>query len=104
MLDAQLIPIGLADRPVFVRPLVPDVAVQIGNTVGFLLPNPENLVQRRLKIDLAHSQDREFLTQVVAVDEPEALHRVRRRAVCPMRPYRQVRVPGSVLQNISAVL
>ena len=40
VLHAQLIAVGLADGPVLIGPAVPDVAPQIVDIVGLLLPDP----------------------------------------------------------------
>ena len=45
MLHTQLIAVGLADGTVFIRPLIPDVAVKIVNIVGLLLPDPQHLIR-----------------------------------------------------------
>ena len=47
MLYAQLIAVCLADRAVFVRPAVPDVSVQVADIIGFFLPYPQKLLDRR---------------------------------------------------------
>ena len=38
--DGQLITVSFADGAVFICPLIPDVAVEIVDIVGFLLPDP----------------------------------------------------------------
>lgn len=44
MFDSHLIPVRLADSTVLIRPLIPDVGVQILDVVGFLLINPEYFI------------------------------------------------------------
>ena len=61
VLLGQLIAVGLADGAVFVGPGVPDVAAQLGDPVGFLLPDPEQLVDGGLVIGPAQGHDRKFL-------------------------------------------
>ena len=48
MLHPHLIPIGLSDRTVFIRPFIPDMAVKVMDVVGLLLPYPQHLVGRAL--------------------------------------------------------
>ena len=40
MLYTQLIAVCLTDGAVFIRPLIPDMAVKVVDIVGLLLPNP----------------------------------------------------------------
>ena len=68
MLDAQLIAICLADAALFICPGIPDMAGKIVDIIGFFLPDPENLIQRRLEIDLADGLDGELFLEVIAVD------------------------------------
>ena len=42
--DGQLITVSFADGAVFICPLIPDVAVEIVDIVGFLLPDPQQFV------------------------------------------------------------
>ena len=104
VLHAQLIAVGLADGSVFIGPAVPDVAPQVVDIVGLLLPNPEKLVDAGLEVCPPQGQDGEFLTEVVAVDDAEFLHRVGGGAVGPVGTHLLVGVPHAVLQNVPAVL
>ena len=61
VLDAQLVTVGLADGAVLIRPGIPDVAVQVMDVVGLLLPYPQQLVNRLLKSGPSKGNDREFL-------------------------------------------
>ena len=60
-LHADLIAVSLADGTGLVGPLVPDMAVQIMNIVGFLLVNPENFIHTALKPRSSKRQRRKFL-------------------------------------------
>ena len=48
MFHAKLIPICLTDRTTLICPAVPDMAVKIMDIVGFLLPDPEDLIHGTL--------------------------------------------------------
>ena len=104
VLHRQLIAVGLADRAGIVSPAVPDVAPEIVDVVGFLLPDPQQLVDAGLEIGAAQGENGELLPQVVAVDDAEFFHRVGGRTVLPVGAHLQLRVPYAVGQNIPAVL
>ena len=61
VLHRQLIAVGLADGAVLVRPAVPDVAPQVVDVVGLLLPDPQQLVDAGLEIGAAHGEDGKLL-------------------------------------------
>ena len=48
MLHTQLITVGFSDGTVLIGPAVPDMAVKIMDIVGFLLPDPEDLIHGTL--------------------------------------------------------
>ena len=100
----ELIAVGLADRAGLVGPLVPDVGVQVVNVVGLLLPDPQQLVHRRLPVGAAQGQNGEFLLQVVPVDNAEFLDGMGGCAVLPSRTDLPVGVPDAVGENFTAVL
>ena len=104
VLHAQLIAVGLANGAVFVGPAVPDVAPQIVDVVGLLLPDPQQLVDAGFEVRPPQGQNGEFLTEVVAVDDAELLHRVGGGTVGPVGTHLLVGVPHAVLQNVPAVL
>ena len=104
VLHRQLVAVGLADGAGTVGPAVPDVAPEIVDVVGLLLPDPQQLVDAGLEIGAAQGENGELLPQVVAVDDAEFFHRMRRGAVLPMGAHLQLRVPYAVGQNIPAVL
>ena len=104
VLDGELIAIGLADGAVRIRPLIPDVAVQVVDVVGLLLPDPQQFVHRGLPVGPAEGQDGELLLKVIAVDDPEFFHSVGGSTVLPMGTDGQVCVPDPVVQNVPAVL
>ena len=103
MLHRQLIAVGLADGAVFIRPAVPDVAPQVVDVVGLLLPDPQQLVDAGLEKGAAHGEDGKLLPQIVAVDDAELLHGVGGRAVLPMGAHLLVGVPHPVLQDVAAI-
>ena len=103
-LHADLIAVGLADGAVLIRPAVPDVAPQVVDVVGLLLPDPQQLVDAGLEVRPADGEDGELRLQVVAVDDAEFLHRVGGGAVGPVGTHLLVGVPHAVLQNVPAVL
>ena len=104
VLHPQLIAVGLADGAGLVGPAVPDVAPEVVNVVGLLLPDPQQLVDAGLKVGAADSENGELPAQVVAVDDAEFLHRVGGGAVVPAGTDGLVRVPDAVFQDITAVL
>ncbi len=73
VLDAQLVAIGLANGAVRPGPFVPDVAAQIRNAVGFLLPNPQQLIHSAFPVGAPQGHNGEFLRQIVAVHHAEFL-------------------------------
>ena len=103
VLHPQLVAVGFADGTVLIRPLIPDVGVQIPNVVGFLLPNPQKFLHGGFPIGAPQGQDGEFLPQVVAVHNAEFLHGVGGGAVLPMGADLEIRVPHAAVQNIPAV-
>ena len=48
-LHADLVAVGLSDGARLIRPLVPDMAVQIMDIIGLFLINPQNLIHAALK-------------------------------------------------------
>ena len=81
----QLIPVGLADRAVFVGPAVPDMRLQIADIIALFLPDPKQFVYTGLESSAADREYGKLLLQIVTVDNPEFFHRVRGSAVLPMR-------------------
>ena len=104
VLHPQLIAVGLADGAVFIGPGVPDMAVQVVDVVGLLLPDPQQLVHRALEGHLPDGLDGKLLPQVVAVDDTEFLHRVGGGAVLPPGAHLLIGVPHPMGQNILAIL
>ena len=104
VLHPQLIAVCLSDGARLIRPGVPDMAVQVMDIVGLLLPDPQQLVHRGSQILLPHGDDRELLPQVIAVDYPKELHRVGGRPILPAGPDLPVRVPDAPAQDRSAIL
>ena len=104
VLHPQLIAVGLADSALVVSPGIPYVAAQLVNVVGFLLPDPQQLIQSGLPIGAANGENGELLGQIVAVDYAEFVDGVGRGAVLPAGPDLLVGVPDALGQNVLAVL
>ncbi len=100
MFHPHLIPVGLTDGAVFIRPFVPDMAVQIMHIVRLLLPDPQHLIRSALKRRPAQRHNRKLLRKVIPVHHPEFLDRISFRPVRPMRPDLLSLRTRSVLQNI----
>lgn len=84
VLHPHLITVCLADGPLFIRPLVPDVAVQVMNIVGLLLPNPQHLVRGVLQGSAPQGHDGKLPGQIVPVYHAKLLDGICRSAVLPM--------------------
>ena len=95
---------GLADGAGLVRPLVPDLGVEVMDVVGLLLPDPQQLVHRRFPVGPPQGQDGEFLLQVIAVHDAEFLDGVGGGAVLPVGANVPVGVPDAVFQDVPAIL
>ena len=104
VLHPQLIAVGLADGAGLVGPAVPDVAPEVVNVVGLLLPDPQQLVDAGFEIGAADGENGKLLPQVIAVDDAEFLHRVGRSTVLPLGADVLVCVPHPVFQDVPAVL
>ena len=102
VLDSQLVAVGLADGAVLPCPFVPDMAAQVADAVGLLLPDPQQLVHGALPVGAAEGHNGEFFRQVVAVHHAEGLDGMGRRAVCPVGADFQALVGNAFLQNFSA--
>ena len=61
VLDSELIAVCLADGAVLIRPFIPDVAVQVMNVVGLLLPYPEDFIRGTLECRPAQGQNGKLL-------------------------------------------
>jgi hypothetical protein len=98
MLYAKLIPVRFAYAPRFVRPGIPDTAVEIADIVGFFLPYPQQLVHRAFQICPAQGKYGEFFRSVDRVTTPNVFH-VKRGEPSSQRGRRtELRIPVSVLQ------
>ena len=78
------------------------MAAQVGDAVGFLLPDPQKLPDAGFPIRPPQRHDREFLLQVIPVDHAEFLDRMGRRAVIPMGAHLQIGIPDAMVQNFPA--
>ena len=103
VLYGELVAVGLADGAVFVGPAVPNVATEVVNIIGLLLPDPQKLVDTGFEIGAAEGQNGELLLQIIAVYKAELFHRVGGGAVLPVGAHGQVGIPNAVFQNVAAV-
>ena len=60
VLYSHLIAIGFSDQAVFIRPAVPNVAVQFVNIIGLLLPDPQQFIRTAFNSGPAKGQGREL--------------------------------------------
>ena len=102
--DGQLITVSFADGAVFICPLIPDVAVEIVDIVGFLLPDPQQFVNTGFEICAPDGQNGKFPLQIITVDNAEFFYGMGRSAVVPAGTHLLVGIPDAVLQDITAVL
>ena len=102
MLHAHLVAICFPDGTVLIRPLIPDVAVEIMHVVRLPLPDPQNFIHGALKRRPPQRQCGELLPEVVPVADTKLLDRVGRRSVRPMRPDLLSARIRAILQNVSA--
>jgi len=103
VLHCQLVAVGFADGAGLISPAVPDVAPEVMDVVGLLLPDPQKLINTGLEVGAAQGQDGELLLQIIAVHKTELFHRVGGGTVLPMGTHRKVRVPNTAIQYIAAV-
>ena len=102
VLHAQLIAVGFSNGTVLVCPAVPDVAVKIMDIVGFLLPDPQDLVHGTFQRSFSKGQRREFLSQIITVHHTETLDGISGSTVLPYRAHLFPFRTGSVLNYILA--
>ena len=102
MFHAKLVTVSLSDGSILIRPLIPNMAVQIVNVVGLALPDPKDLIRRGFKCSPAQRHDGELLRKIIPVHHAEFLDRIGGGAVRPMRPDLLPLSTCSILQNILA--
>ena len=102
VLHLHLIAVCLANGACFIRPAVPDVAVKIVDIVGFLLPDPEDLIHSAFQRRLPQRQRRKFFPQIIAVHHAEPLDGIGRGSVLPHRAYLLALGAGAVVNNVFA--
>ena len=100
VLHAQLVTVGLTNGAVFLGPLVPNMAAQITDTVGLLLPDPQQFIQGGLPVGAAQGHQRKFFLQIIAVDHTEFLYGMGRSTILPMGADLQIGVIKAILQNV----
>ena len=102
VLDPQLVAVGLADGAVRTGPLIPDMAAQVRDPVGFLLPDPQQFIHGALPIGPAQGHNGELLCQIIAVHHTKLLDGVGGSSVGPVRAHLQVFIGKAVGQNVPA--
>ena len=80
------------------------MGIQVADVVALFLPDPEELIHRRLPVGPAEGQDGELLLQIVAVDDAEFFDGVGGRAVLPVGTDVLIGVPNAVAQDLPNVL
>ena len=100
--DPELIAVSLSDGPVLIRPLVPDMGMQVPYVVRLSLPDPEDLIHGALQSCPSQCERRELPAEIVAVRNTELLDRVGRSPVLPVRAYFLPSRVRPVIQNIPA--
>ena len=83
VLDAKLVAVSLSDGAGLVRPGIPDVAVQVRDPVGLLLPDPEHLIDGTPERTFPNRDDRELFSEIVAIYDAELFDGMGRRSVVP---------------------
>ena len=78
------------------------MALQVCQSVGLLLPDPEHLIGRQLDGRRPQRERRKLFGKVIAVDHSKILDRVRRRTVLPVRADRHAFSTESVVQYVAA--
>ena len=102
--DTELIAVCFADGTRLICPGIPDAGAKIMHIVALCLPDPEQFVNGGFPKGPADGENREFLRKVVAVDNAEALDGVSRRPVFPAGTDRQICIPCTVIENLTAIL
>ena len=100
---AQLVAVSFTNCTFFISPLIPDAAVQFFCSVGFFLPDPQDLVDTGFPECLTQCHHGEFFLQVVSVHHTESFYCVGRCAVFPFCTYNFVFCGETMLQDLSAV-
>ena len=102
VLHLHLVSVGFSDGTVGIRPTVPDVAVQVMDIAGLLLPDPQHFIGTAFDPGAPKRQCRKFPGQVVTVHHPEPLHRIGGGFVLPHRSYLLPFRAGAVVDDIPA--
>ena len=100
----ELIAVCLSDGTGLVCPTIPDMTGEIIYIVGFLLPDPKELIDCGLPIGSAQRHDRKLFLEVIAIYDTEEFDRMCGRTVLPMRTNVQIGVPNTFLQNFAAIV
>ena len=102
MLHTHLVAICFPNGTVLIRPLIPDVAVEVMHVVRLPLPDPQDFIHGALQSRPPQRQCGELLPEVVPVADTKLLDRVGRRSVRPVRPDLLSARIRAILQNVSA--
>lgn len=99
----NLVAIGLANGSISHIPRVPDMGAQLGDDTGFLLINPQNLLEGGLPVDAAQGHDGELFSQVIHVAESKYLLGMGRGAVLPDRAHIHTLIGEGAIQDSLAI-
>ena len=100
MFHTQLIAISFSNRAILVSPAIPDVTVKIMNIIGFLLPDPEDLIHGAFQRSFTKSKCREFLAQIVTVHNSETFNGISRGTIFPHRAHLFSLCTGSIFNYV----
>ena len=104
VLLAQLIAVSLADGAIFTGPLIPDMAAQIADPVGLLLPDPQQFIHGALPVSTAQGHNGKFFCQIIAVHNAEFLDGMGGSAILPTGAYIHTLIRKTIFQNIQTSL
>ena len=79
------------------------MTLQIVNVVGFLLPDPKQLINTGFPIRAAKRHDRKLLCEIIAVDDAEQLYGMRGCSVFPVRAHVLIGIPYAFRKDSFAV-
>ena len=102
MFHSKLISVCFTDRTIFICPAIPDMAVKIMDVIGFLLPDPENLIHSTLQRSTSKRHGRKFFSKVISVYHTKFLNCVGRCSVLPHRADLLSFCARTILQDILA--
>ena len=104
MFYAKLITVGFANRSGFIRPRIPNVAMEVMDVIRFLLPNPKQFIQAAFECGAANRKNWQFFLQIITVYNAKFLDGMSRSPIRPMGTDGIIGIPNSVLQNILHII